>query len=101
MYHNCLMKMSMELSRGSGEITAEDSLWMTIAQEDCNELIISLIEEAVGYRRGLMSSGAAEIYKKERIKKVCRQVAWVLINHVRQGMIRRVEFEAEFGAGEG
>ncbi|MBK5246309.1 MAG: PD-(D/E)XK nuclease family protein, partial [Peptostreptococcaceae bacterium] len=100
-YHHCLMKMSMELSKGGGEITAENSPWMTITEEECSGLIDRLIEEETfDYKEGLFSKGAAENYKKQRIKKVCTQVAWVLVNHVRQGTIKRVEFEAEFGNGD-
>ncbi len=100
-YHQCLMKMSIELSKDGGEITAEDSPWMTITEEECACLIDRLIEEeTVDYKEGLFSIGAAENYKKQRIKKVCTQVAWILVNHVRQGTIKRVEFEAEFGNGE-
>jgi len=100
-YHNCLMKMSMELSKDGGEITAENSPWMTITEEECTGLIDRIIEEETfDYKEGLFFMGAAENYKKQRIKKVCTQVAWVMVNHVRQGTIKRVEFEAEFGNGE-
>lgn len=100
-YHQCLMKMSVELSKDGGEITGENSPWMTISEEECTILIDKLVEEeTVDYKEGLFASGAAEIYKKQRVKKVCAQVAWVLVNHVRQGTIKRVEFEAEFGNGE-
>ena len=100
-YHNCLMKMSMELSKSGDDITGEDSRWMKITEEECQILIDRLIEEETfNYKEGLFSSGGAENYKKQRIKKVCSQVAWILIQHVRQGSIKKVEFEAEFGEGE-
>jgi len=99
-YHNCLMRMSQELSKGEGEITREDSLWMTVKQEECASMIDRLVEEESGhYKEGLMQQGAAELYKKDRIKKVCGQVAWILVEHVRLGTVKRVAFEAEFGNG--
>jgi ATP-dependent helicase/nuclease subunit B len=101
-YHNCLMKMSIELSKNGGEITEENSPWMKITEEECQIMMERIIdEETADYKEGLFSIGAAENYKKFRIKKVCTQVAWVLIQHVRQGAIKRVEFEVKFGEGEG
>lgn len=101
-YHQCLMKMSMELTIDGVEVTDENSPWMTITEEECAGLIDRLIdEETADYKEGIFSVGAAENYKKQRIKKVCTQVAWVIVNHMRQGTIKRVEFEAGFGNEEG
>ena len=102
LYHQCLMEISRELSRGQGSITAESSPWMTIGKEQCYSLVDSIVEREAGrYREGLLTQGPEESYKKERIKGVCRQVAWTLVEHVRQGDIQRVEFEAGFGSSPG
>ena len=102
LYHQCLMQISRKLSEGKGSITAECSPWMTIDKEQCYSLVDTIVDqEAALYREGLLVQGPEESYKKERIKNVCRQVAWTLIEHVRQGDIQRVEFEAGFGSGPG
>lgn len=99
-YHACLMKLSMLLSTKGQEITDENSRWKTISREECMSLVDEIVEaETTYYKEGLMLTGAAERYKKDRIKKVCGQVAWVLVEHVREGSIKRIEFEAEFGNG--
>jgi ATP-dependent helicase/nuclease subunit B len=102
LYHQCLMQISRKLSEGKGPITGENSPWMTIDKEQCYSLVDTIVDqEAALYREGLLVQGPEESYKKERIKNVCRQVAWTLIEHVRQGDIQRVEFEAGFGSGPG
>lgn len=101
-YHNCLMKMSKLLSEETREITSENSLWMKISEEECCQIVSNIVEEeTLNYREGLLNLGKSELYKKERIKKVCSQVAWILIQQVREGNVINVEFEAEFGKGDG
>ncbi len=101
-YHRCLMEISRKLTQGREAITQPDSLWMTLTREQCFRLTDQAVEQEAGrYREGLLDQGPEERYKTERIKRVCREITWALIGHVRQGRIRRVAFEAGFGSGSG
>jgi len=89
-YHNCIMNLSKKLTKGSS--------WITIQKEECDEIVDKLIDEEAGeYREGMFLQGAEEAYRTERIKEVCRENAWVLVEHVRSGNIAEMSFEEGFG----
>ncbi len=99
-YHECLMRLSGELTVPGMEITAEDSPWMRLTEEECGRRIEALIREvSQEYREGMLSRGEEERYRASRMKDVCSAAAWALVSHVRQGRIREVFFEAPFGGG--
>jgi len=98
LYHNCLMRFSMELTEPDREVTDADSKWMTITKEACDELIGRIIEEEAGrYKEGMLNQGNEEMYRTQRIKSVCAETAWTLIEHVRSGNIKAIDFELRFG----
>jgi len=89
-YHNMIMRLSKHLT--------ERSRWMDITKEECDALIDAFIDEEVDtYREGMLSQGAEEVYRTGRIKDVCRENAWILIQHVRSGNIASMRFEQWFG----
>ncbi len=101
-YHQCFMKLSEELSTPGIDITDPGSPWMTVTKEECQEKIDRFIEEAAAeYREGVLVQGAEERYRGLRMKRVCGDAAWALIEHVRTGRIRNVFFESEFGRAPG
>lgn len=97
-YHEALMKLSTQLTVEGKEITDQDSPWMQISRDECQSRIDALIEEeAKTYREGVLTQGQEERYRAQRIKEVCGQAAWALVNHVQQGHIKKVFFESQFG----
>jgi ATP-dependent helicase/nuclease subunit B len=101
-YHQCLMKLSERLSAPGMEITDSHSPWMSVTREECQRFIDGYIEEAAqDYREGVLVQGEEERYRGTRMKKVCGDAAWALVEHVQTGRIREVFFESEFGRAVG
>lgn len=101
-YHQCLMKLSEKLSVPGMEITDPDSPWMRVTKEHCQELINSFVDEtSLEYREGVLVQGEEERYRGTRMKKVCGEAAWALVEHVQTGRIQSVFFESEFGRALG
>ncbi len=101
-YHQCLMKLSERLSAPGTEITDPHSPWMSVTKEECQRFIDGYIEEAAqDYREGVLVQGEEERYRGTRMKKVCGDAAWALVEHVQTGKIREVFFESEFGRALG
>lgn len=101
-YHQCFMKMSEKLSIPGMDVTDSQSPWMSITREQCQQLIDGFIDEAAqGYREGVLLQGQEERYRGIRMKKVCGDAAWALVEHVQTGKILKVFFESEFGRAIG
>jgi ATP-dependent helicase/nuclease subunit B len=101
-YHQCFMKLSETLSVPGMDITDPGSPWMAVSREQCQVMIDSFIEEAsLEYREGVLAQGEEERYRSTRMKKVCGDAAWALIEHVQTGRIQNVFFESEFGRALG
>lgn len=101
-YHQCFMKLSERLSAPGTEITDAGSPWMSVTREECQRLIDGFIEEAAQeYREGVLVQGEEERYRGTRMKKVCGDAAWALVEHVQTGRIREIFFESEFGRAVG
>jgi ATP-dependent helicase/nuclease subunit B len=101
-YHQCFMKLSEKLSVRGIEITDPRSPWMSVTKDECQGLIDGFIEEAAQeYREGVLVQGEEERYRGTRMKKVCGDAAWALVEHVQTGRIREVFFESEFGRAVG
>lgn len=97
-YHECLMRLSQELSVEGVAVTAPESPWMLLTEEECHSKIRVLMEEvAEDYREGILSRGEEERYRAERMAQVCEKAAWALVSHVQAGTIEQIYFEAEFG----
>lgn len=101
-YHYCLMKLTQGLSVEGVGITDEASPWMSLTREECQDRINLLIDEASEtYREGVMIQGAEEQYRGGRMKEVCGNAAWALVEHIQQGRIQELYFESAFGKGQG
>ena len=101
-YHNCIMRFSKELTKPGAKITGPESSWMSVTREECDRIISLLLDEEVGtYREGIFKQGKEEEYRTGRIKDVCAENAWTLVQHVRNGDIVSMDFEAVFGRGSG
>ena len=97
-YHECLMRLSRELTTRGLEVTDPKSGWMTVSREQCQEQVSALMEEiADQYGEQVLRSGGREEYRLDRMKKICGDAAWILIQHVRQGQISDMYLEASFG----
>ncbi|HML36421.1 MAG TPA: exodeoxyribonuclease V subunit gamma [Bacillota bacterium] len=101
-YHQCFMKLSEQLSAPGLDITDPRSPWMSVTRDQCQEYIDGFIEEAAReYREGVLIQGEEEQYRGARMKRVCGDAAWALVEHVQTGRIRNVFFESEFGKAVG
>lgn len=99
-YHNCFMELSQWLSEDGTEPSDADSRWMTVSREACYEKVAEILDrENENYREGVMTAGREEQYRSGRLKEICSEISWILIDHVRQGRIRSMAFEQEFGRG--
>lgn len=97
-YHLCLMKLSERLTEKGVPITDPKSRWMNITPQECAEFVSKFMDtEGTQYREGILSGGNEENYKAGRLKRVCTDAALILVEHVQQGKIQDVFFEAEFG----
>jgi len=100
-YHDCLKRLSCELTMEGVAITAEQSPWMQISQEACEQRIGELVaESAAQYKEGILSQGEAEQYRQGRLRSVCSKAAWMMITHVKKGDIKQSFFEIPFGGNE-
>ena len=101
-YHHCFMKLSAELSAPGIEITDPQSPWMNVTKDRCQQLIDGFVDEAAqDYKEGVLIQGEEEKYRGTRMKKVCGDAAWALVEHVQTGQIQNVFFESEFGRAVG
>lgn len=99
-YHNCFMEFSEWLTEDGVEPTSDKSKWMTITREECNEKVSQILDQEMDqYREGIMVAGKEEQYRSGRLKEICSEISWILIDHVRRGKIRSMAFEQEFGRG--
>ncbi len=100
-YHDCLKRLSYELTLDGVDVTSAESPWMLIEKEACDNRIEQIVSEAAAqYKEGILGQGEAEQYRLSRIKSVCRKSAWMMVSHVQSGSIKRSYFEAGFGRGE-
>jgi ATP-dependent helicase/nuclease subunit B len=88
------MRFSKALTKPGVKITGSASGWMTVTREEAGVLTDRIIAEETGsYREGIFTKGAEESYRAKRVGEVCRENAWLLVEHVRQGNINGMEFE--------
>ncbi len=97
-YHQCLMKMTDELTVKGLEITAPESPWMTVTQEECYEIIDKEIKSiSEEYKEGVFEASKVDAYRTERVKDIARQVCWTAVEQVRAGRILDIKPEVAFG----
>ncbi len=95
--HEVLMELSKRLSTTGKDVTDPASKWMTVTEEELEELTGAIFEEETGrYREGLFGAGEAELYRKERIRSVLFETAKELVRQVRAGSIERMALEEPF-----
>lgn len=100
-YHNCFMELSEWLTEDGVEPTSAESRWMTVTRQECAEKVSEILDREVDkYREGIMAAGKEEQYRSGRLKEICSEVSWILIDHVRRGKVRSMAFEQEFGRGK-
>lgn len=100
-YHECLMKFSQSLMPPDGVgIGDETSPWMAMDDETCAGMIRQIVSENMSeYMKGTIEEGDLEDYRKERIIRICTQVASSLVKQVQKGHIKDMAFEKFFGPG--
>ena len=99
-YHQCLMKITEELTKEGIAITAPESPWMTVSKEECYKIIDGEIAKISSeYREGLFEASKVDAYRGERVKETARQVCWTAIEQVRAGRILDIKPEVAFRRG--
>ncbi len=100
-YHQCLMQLSQWLTDPQKKVTDPDSLWMTVSRSQCEEKVSELMERiADSYGEAVLRSGGREEYRLDRMKQICSDVCWAMIQQVRCGEIEQMYLEAGFGRGK-
>ena len=101
-YHQCLMKITQELTVEGLAITDPNSPWMTVTKERCYEIIDQEVAKiSAEYREGLFEASNVESYRGDRVRETARQVCWTAIEQVRAGRILDIKPEIAFGRKEG
>lgn len=100
LYHECLMRLSNELTQQNQELQSPESLWMQMTEDSCRQRVQELISEITEQYRNRTVTEEEMQYRTERISEVCWRSAWALVQHVQQGRIKHAYFEADFGRGE-
>ena len=97
-YHNCFMELFRWVSEDGKDITDPVSKWNTITKEECAAKVGEILDaDNADYREGLMMAGEEEKYRSGRIKEICSDISWILIDHVRAGRVHSMKLETEFG----
>ena len=97
-YHNCFMELFRWLSDDGKDISDPASKWHTITKEECAVKVGEILDaDNASYREGLMVAGEEEKYRSGRIKEICSDISWILIDHVREGKVHSMKLESEFG----
>ena len=100
-YHSCIMKLSNMLTEEGVAITSKESKWMTITRDECTNFVEKIVDsETENYRDGVFKKSGAEKYRTARLKSICADSCWMLIDHVRSGEIETGKFEVAFGRGK-
>ncbi len=97
-YHNCFMELFRWLSEDGIDISDPASRWSTVTKEECSAKVAEILDaDNASYREGLMVAGQEEKYRSGRIKEICSDISWILIDHVRAGRVHSMGLEKEFG----
>ncbi|MBR2000851.1 MAG: exodeoxyribonuclease V subunit gamma [Firmicutes bacterium] len=100
-YHECLMRLSQWLTKPEIPVTDPKSGWMLVDREQCQKRVDTLMEDiADQYGDQVLRSGGREEYRLDRMKRICGDAAWIMVQHVRQGQISQMYLEAGFGRGK-
>lgn len=96
-YHECMRRVADALTQEGVQISAPESRWMSVTREQCRSMTARYVEEfAEAYREGLFQLTGREAYIRERIKEICFETAWLMIEQVKRGSVRAIYFEQRF-----
>ena len=97
-YHDCLRRISDALTEEGVPITAPQSKWLSVSEEQCRNMISHYVDSfADTYREGVFNLMGRDAYIRDRIKEICHQTAWIMIQQVRSGRVKSIYFEQRFG----
>jgi ATP-dependent helicase/nuclease subunit B len=97
-YHNCFMELFRWLSDDTVDICDENSKWSRITKEECDAKIAEILEkDNLEYKEGLMVAGEEEKYRSGRIREICSDIGWILVEHVKEGRVYSMGLEKAFG----
>ena len=97
-YHNCFMELFRWLSSDGKDISDPASRWAAVTKEECAAKVGEILDaDNATYREGLMVAGEEEKYRSGRIREICSDISWILIEHVREGRVHSMKLESEFG----
>lgn len=101
-FHKALQVLSARLTEATHAagltVTAPDSPWMTITEDDCKAQVESIIRsETPGYREGVYLSDNETKLQLEKIITTCSEIAWAMIGQVRKSRVKDMFFEEPFG----
>ncbi len=96
-YHECMRRTADELTEEGVEINAPESRWLNVTRSECRIMTARYVEEFTErYREGLFNLTGRETYIRERIKEICFETAWLMIEQVRRGRVKAIYFEQRF-----
>ncbi len=96
-YHECMRRVSDSLTQENVHISAPESRWMSITKEQCRSMTAKYVDEfSEAYREGLFQLTGREAYIRERIKEICFETAWLMIEQVKRGNVKAIYFEQRF-----
>ncbi len=99
-YHQCLMRITEELSVEGVAITGENSPWMTVSREQCESIVADeMAKISAEYREGLFTATKMDSYRADRVVEICNQACWTVVEQVRAGRILAIEPEVGFRRG--
>ncbi len=96
-YHECMRRVADALTQEGVQISAPESRWMSVTKEQCRSMTARYVEEfSERYREGLFQLTGREAYIRERIKEICFETAWLMIEQVKRGKVKAIYFEQRF-----
>ena len=96
-YHECMRRVANALTQEGVQISAPGSRWMSVTKEECRSMTARYVDEfAEAYREGLFRLTGREAYIRERIKEICFETAWLMIEQVKRGNVKAIYFEQRF-----
>ncbi len=97
-YHETFMKIADALTEKGLALTDPSSRWMTITEEEFQRMAEEIVQSVLNeYGGGFLLDRPEEKYRCERLKKLAKEIGWILVSHVRAGDIQEAVFEAYFG----
>lgn len=90
LYHNVLERFMREVT--------EKNLWDEIGKEEAYALVEKIADEwTEEYRSNLFTKSNQETYSFRRAIKICKYIAWTLVEHRRAGTVDDSFYEVNFG----